>query len=123
MSQAELEREDQEVMEIVNRHAHPEAAAAAKRIAAEAAEPVEDVWDPDAQYRELCQEGEKKLRNEKRKELLRVAIFVAACLGVAAALVAAWYVPKLLIWVVNIGVLACGSAIAVKIDTYIRWWI
>ena len=122
MSQAELERDDQEVMDLVNGHSHPEAAAAAEEIAEAVTTPVEDVPDLDAQYRERCEQKEKRFRKQKRREILAVAFFVTACLVIATALVAAWYVPKLLIWVVNMGVLACGSAIAVKIDKYIRWW-
>jgi len=129
MSQQELEQTDQEVMDLVNGHSHPDAAAAAEEIADAAWEPTEeettcdcDVPDVDAQYRERCREGEKLYRKHQRIEALKAALFVAVCLGIAVALLVAWYVPKLLIWVVNVGVFACGIAAAVKIDKYIRWW-
>lgn len=130
MSQQELERGDQEVFGVVNGHSHPDAAAAAEVIAEVATEPVQDSNDrtcdydaeAEAKYRKACQEVEQMNRKRKRMEDLRAVLFVAACLCTATALVAAWYVPSLLIWVVNVGVLVCGIAAAVKIDKYIRWW-
>ena len=130
MSQQELKRGDQEVMGMVNGHSHPEAVAAAEEIAEVATEPVQDSNDrayaneaeTEAQYEEACREVERMNRKRKRMEDLRAVLFVAACLCTATALVAAWYVPSLLIWVVNVGVLVCGIAAAVKIDKYIRWW-
>ena len=129
MSQQEFEQTDQEVISLVNGHSHPDAAAAAEEIADAAWEPAKeedtcdcDVPDVDARYREEQEMCEKLYRKRKRAEVRQAVLFVIACLGIAAALLAAWYVPKLLIWVVNVGVLACGIAAAVKIDKYIRWW-
>ena len=123
MSQQELEQGDLEVMGMVNGHSHPEAAAEAERIAEGDWYPVEeDLKETAEQYQDRIQAEEALYRKRKRMEILRVVLFVAGCLCTAAALVAAWYVPSLLIWVVNAGVLACGIAGAVKIDKYIRWW-
>lgn len=130
MSQQELEQGDQEVMGVVNGHSHPDAAAAAEEIAEVATAPVQDSdgrtcdydAESEAQYKEACREVRRMQRKRERMERMQAALFVAVCLCTAAALVAAWYVPSLLIWVVNVGVLACGIAAAVKIDKYIRWW-
>ena len=127
MSQQELEQGDLEVMGMVNGHSHPDAAAAAQEIADAAWEPAQDSKDVTGTHvEELCAkarlEVDRMHRKLKRMEAMRAVLSVVACVCIAAALVAAWYVPKLLIWVVNFGVLACGIAGAVKIDKYIRWW-
>lgn len=123
MSQQELEQGDREVMGMVNGHSHPEASAAAEEIERAVRPPMEeDFKESEEEWREQCRAGEALYRKRKRMEILRVVLFEVACLLTAAALVAAWYVPSLQIWVVNVGVLACGIAGAVKIDKYIRWW-
>ena len=130
MSQQELEQGDLEVMGMVNGHSHPDAAATAEGIAESVWKPVQYADDrtcdcetsAETQYEEACREVRRMQRKRERMERLQVALFVVACVLIAAALVAAWYVPILLIWVVNVGVLACGIAGAVKIDKYIRWW-
>ena len=120
MSQAEMERDDQEVMGIVNEHAHPEAAAAAEEIADAFSD--EEARAEEAKYREECKKAEIWIRRQKQKETFSAITFVAVCLMAVVALLLALYVPGALIWVVNVGVLACGIAAAVKIDKYIRWW-
>ncbi len=127
MSQQELEQGDQEVIGMVNGHSHPDAVAAAEEIAESVTAPVQDRHDDACVYdaedeKEQCGLAERLYRKRKQMEILRAVLFVAACLCIATALVAVLYVPKLLVWVVNIGVLACGIAGAVKIDKYIRWW-
>ena len=130
MSQQELEQGDLEVMGMVNGHSHPDAAAAAQEIADAAWEPAQDSNDrtcdydaeAEAKYREACREVERMNRKRKRMEAMRAVLFVVACVCIAAALVAAWYMPKLLIWVVNVGVLACGITAAMKIEKHIRRW-
>ena len=124
MSQQELEQGDQEVMGMVNGHSHPDAAAAAEEIVESVTAPVQDnayAFDAEEEKKQ-CGTAERLYRKRKQMEFMRAALFVAVCLCTAAALVAAWYVPSLLIWVVNVGVLACGIAAAVKVDKYIRWW-
>ena len=130
MSQKELEQGDQEVMGMVNGHSHPDAAAAAEEIAGIATAPTEScdstcshVATPvEMEYEEARREVDRLYRKKKRIEVLKDALCVVACLCTAAALVAAWYVPGLLIWVVNFGVLACGVVGAVKIEKHLRWW-
>ena len=123
MSQQELDRGDLEVMGMVNGHSTPEASAAAEEIAEMATAPKEEEVDCDLKAdREWCCEAEKRFRKNKRIATLQLVLSVTVCLCVAAALIAAWYVPALLIWVVNVGVLACGIAAAMKIEKYIRWW-
>lgn len=121
MSQQELEQGDQEVMGVVNGHSHPEAEAAAEKIAETVCQPVVEDPDPEECCGE-CSRAEKLYRKHKQQEKVFTVFFVAVCLLIAAALVAAWYLPGLLIWVINFGVLICGIAAAVKIDKYIRWW-
>lgn len=121
MSQQELEQGDQEVMGVVNGHSHPDAEAAAEEIADAVCQPVADETDSEDRCETHCT-GEKLYRKHKRIQTITTVLFVAACIVIAAALVAAWYVPGMTIWVINFGVLICGIAAAVKIDKYVRWW-
>ena len=127
MSQQELDRGDLEVMGMVNGHSTPEAAAAADEIVETVNTSVEESED-QKRARDLkadmeCHRtAEKWFRKNRLIANLRLVLFVTACLCVAAALVAVLYVPSLLVWVVNGGVLACGIAAAMEIQRYVRWW-
>ena len=127
MSQQDLERGDQEVMGIVNDHAHPDTAAAAEEITEQLLRPEE----PEANSKSNCDNDEDRLiqtweRKRKFRETIRTGICVAVCLLVAVLLVVANFIPNILIWIVNGGVLCCGVVAAVKLDRLIshrrsRW--
>lgn len=127
MSQKEFEQQDEQVMDMVNGHSAPEATAAAEQIVETVKTPVmegegtENIRNPKKE-REWHRAGGNLFRKNYRIAILRLVLFVTACLCIAAALVAAWYVPALLIWVVNVGVLACGVAAAMEIQRFVRWW-
>lgn len=96
MSQKEFEQNDQEVIDMVNRSAAPEAITSAEQLM------------------------DKLQGNYKRKKKIRTVLIVLLCMAIAAALVTALFVPAFVVWVVNIGVLGCGMAAAVAADRYIR---
>lgn len=96
MSQKEFEQNDQEVIDMVNRSAAPEAITSAEQLM------------------------DKLQGNYKRKKKIRTVLIVLMCMAIAAALITALFVPAFVVWVVNIGVLGCGMAAAVAADRYIR---
>lgn len=96
MSQKEFEQDDQEVIEMVNRSATPEAITSAEQLM------------------------DKLQGNYKRKKKTRTVLVVLLCMAIAAALITALFVPAFVVWVVNIGVLGCGMAAAVAADRYLR---
>lgn len=96
MSQKEFEQKDQEVIEMVNRSAAPEAITSAEKLM------------------------DKLQGNYKRKKRIRTVLVVLLCMAIATALITALFVPAFVVWVVNIGVLGCGMAAAVAADRYIR---
>lgn len=127
MSQQELDRGDLEVMGMVNGHSTPEASAAAEQIVESVNTPVAGPDEAKCAMKpnpdnECLRAAEHSFRKRLWDARLRLALFVAACFCAAAALVAAWYVPALLIWVVNMGVLFCGIAATAKISNYVRRW-
>ena len=115
MSQQELERSDQEVMDMVNSGASPQATQTAEDIAAEL-----KALDRDAA--EMVKEEKAQRQTYKRREGRCVAFVVAACIVVAVLCVLALKHPGLVIWLVNAAVLSCGIVAAVKIDRWIRRW-
>lgn len=124
MSQQDLERGDQEVMGIVNDHAHPDTAATAEEIAEQLFQPEEPARTCDDACK--CGADHTWIRKRKIREGISAGICVAVCLLVAVLLVAANFLPDILIWVVNGGVLCCGIVAAVKLDRLISrrktWW-
>ncbi len=96
MRQNEFEQNDQEVIEMVNRSAAPDAMSQAEQLM------------------------EKLKGTYKRKKKLRTVLIVLMCMAIAAALITALFVPPFVVWVVNIGVLGCGMAAAVAADRYLR---
>lgn len=121
MSQQELEQGDQEVMGIVNDHAHPDATVVAEEIAEQMLQPE----DPERIHcDDTCQCGANPdwNQNQKTREGISTGVCVAACLLVAVLLVAAKLFPAIVSWVVNAGVLCCGIVAAVKIDRAVRRW-
>ena len=121
MSQQELEQGDQEVMGIVNEHAHPDTAAVADEITEQLLRPEEPERTCSG---DTCKCGANPdwLRKQKTREQISTGVCVAVCVLVAVLLVAASFFPNIVIWVVNAGVLCCGIVAAVKCDRFIRFW-
>lgn len=114
MSQQELERSDEEVMNMVNGAASPQATYAAEVIAEE--------FENAKREEERPKEEGMLYRRAKRRDASCVGAAVAACIVVAALCVLALKYSGLVIWLVNAAVLSCGIVAAVKIDRWIRRW-
>lgn len=115
MSQQELERSDQEVMDMVNSGASPQATQNAEDIAAE-------LKAMERETAEMVKEERVQRQTYKRREGRCVAFIVAACIAVAILCVLALKYSGLVIWLVNAAVLCCGIVAAVNIDRWIRKW-
>lgn len=136
MSQQELEQADQEVINLVNKSTSPEATQSAEKIAEEhfAEEKPEGSFPEEAEEETVPGAIDAKwipanrsiidkiARDAKKRFRNRMINCVVLCVLIAAALVAAWAVPKLVIWVVNIGVLSCGITAGIAIDRFVRRW-
>lgn len=128
MSQQELEQGDQEVMGVVNGHSHPDAAAVAEKIGKRFSEPDPALCGDTEQGCECCgmsqeefkQEYEYWKQTQRKKDMTKVTVCVVICAIVALLLVTAFYLPDLLIWVVNLGVLSCGMVAAVSLDRFFQ---
>ena len=112
MSQQELERGDQEVMGIVNEHAHPDAAAAAMKIERKQKEKSEKAMD--AEWQAECGQ------TVQNRRILWTIVQVLSCVLVAALFVAALLDPAFVVHLVNVGVLACGITAALIVDRWLR---
>lgn len=115
MSQQELEKSDEEVMNMVNGAASPQATQNAEDIAAE-------LKAMEREAAEMVKEERAQRQTYKRREGRYVAFIVAACIAVAILCVLALKYSGLVIWLVNAAVLSCGIVAAVKIDRWIRRW-
>lgn len=132
MSQQEFEQNDQEVLDLVNDHAHPEAEASAEEIkkdlgycGAVGHEPTPEeklLAEEHRRWQEEAAREMKRVKSRKRREVFGVSVRVAICVAVACVLVAAMFAPELLIWIVNAGVLCCGIVAAIMIDRWRRTW-
>ena len=120
MSQIEFEKNDQEVIEMVNRSATPEAVLQAEQIADAITESVPDAIPDTDKDEQASIMVEKMERMYRRKKTTRYILTVSLCVVIAALLIILLYMPFLMVWVVNIGVLGCGMVAAVAIDRYIR---
>lgn len=120
MSQMEFEKNDQEVIEMVNRSATPEAVLQAEQIADAITEPVPDEISDIDKDEQASAMVEKMERMYRRKKTMRYILTVALCVVIAAVLIILLYMPFLMVWVVNIGVLGCGMVAAVAVDRYVR---
>ena len=126
MSTNEMEAMDNEVMGVVNGHAAPEAAAAAEDIAERVTAPKEetdacqDQSDPikfDGYSYRMKKETFDKLQEDVNTHIRRKTLTtVILCALLAAALLVVLAVPKLLIWLVNIGVASCAVIAGIAID-------
>lgn len=120
MSQIEFEKNDQEVIEMVNRSATPEAVLQAEQIADAITEPVPDESSDTDKEEQASAMVEKMERMYLRKKKMRYFLTVALCFVIAAILIILLYMPFLMVWVVNIGILCCGMVAAVAVDRYVR---
>lgn len=123
MSQKELEQGDKQVMEVVNGHSHPDAAATAEGICREQQERTDErkrdvptVAGPDdgRTDRAAAQAA------ECRRRILLTAIKVMFCVLIGCLFVAALVDPGFVVHLVNIGVLVCGCVAAVIVDRFMR---
>ena len=110
MSQQELDRTDQEVMELVNGAAAADAKKNAEKIA-------DAVQNPAPAYAEEEMECEAFVC----KKRWRYILCIAACVAIALILVVLLFVPEIITWVVNLGVSICCSVAAVCVDRFRRW--
>ena len=120
MSQIEFEKNDQEVIEMVNRSATPEAVLQAEQIADAITEPVPDEISDTDKEEQASAMVEEMERMYLRKKKMRYLLTVALCFVITAVLIILLYMPFLMVWVVNIGVLGCGMVAAVAVDRYVR---
>lgn len=100
MSQQEFEQADEQVLSMVNDHAHPDAKKAAEKICC----------NPDANARAA----------EQRRRILWTVLQVVCCVLVAALFVAALLDPSFVMVLVNAGVLVCGMVAAILVDRSCR---
>lgn len=91
MSKKEFEKQDEEVMDMVNR----------------------------AQGKNAPERGDT-VKAYYHRQILWTALQVAGCILVAVLLVAVLLDPSILVHLVNAGVLACGMTVAVLIDRYLK---
>ena len=126
MSQQELEHGDQEVMGVVNGHSHPDAEAAAEDIAAAARQVKREekrITVPPAgtpgYAGECCGEGPGA---KAKRRLFWPVLQVVCCVLVAVLFVTALLEPGFVVYLVNVGVLACGIVAALIVDRRVRRW-
>lgn len=117
MSQQELEHGDQEVMGIVNEHAHPDAAAAAENIKSQ--QRKKGTFGNVEKVR-IAQWQQEEREAMRCRQMLWTVIQVLSCILVAALFVVALMEPGFVVHLVNVGVLACGIVAAVLIDRKVR---
>ena len=142
MSAQEFDQMDEELMDMVNDHAAPEAVATAEEIVEREAVPkaVEPKQMPDENVatkrnyapdrneevkrsRSMYQISEKEYRElEEKVEAAtrrRTIAAVVVCALTAVALLMVLFQPSLLIWLVNAGVVSCSVVTGIAMD---RWW-
>ncbi len=126
MSQQEFDQADEQVIGMVEGHAHPDAKKAAAKICKgeqktpEIATPVCGLVRNDkAEGCGMCADTKAA---ELRRGILLTTIQVLSCILVAALFVAALMDSTIVMFLVNAGVLVCGMVAAVKIDRAIRAW-
>lgn len=129
---SEFEKEDMEVMGVVNSHAAPEAAEQAEQIARDfdalhneperlTEEYKQLVIHSTEDYRSKAEEDYQRMRKAQLRKVDRKMIAgVSLCILVAALFVIALAVPAFVVWLVNIGVLSCGIIAGIVTDRCIR---
>ena len=114
---ADFEQEDQQVINMVNAHSTPQAAANAEEIVKGPAgweDPEQMIAHEVAKIR-----AERATKKRKKQERLSV-IGIILCVIVAAALLVVLANPQLLVWLVNVGVAACCTIAGIILDRRFR---
>lgn len=119
MSQQEFEQNDQEVMNLVNGAASPEAKAVAEEIAQQVGESTPSQKDADSKEADLF--AEELHRKWRRNKIIGGYAIVAACILIAAAIVIVMARPELLVWFANGSILCCGIVAALQIERIVRY--
>lgn len=139
MSQQELERTDQEVMDLVNGAAAPDAAAAAdeiekrmRQIDAEQEQKRKDAEEAklrvaelekareEEEYRRMKECEERYLRRQRRKQVLDTVLIVALCFLISCLLILTMIVPEIMAGVVCVGVVVCSTVAGIRVDRQLR---
>lgn len=124
MSQQEFDQADEQVIGMVESHAHPDAKKAAQKICKGEQKTTESTTSPAAPRNDKVQcgiSGDTEAA-ELRRGILLTTIQVLSCILVAALFVAALMDSSIVTFLANAGVLVCGMVAAVKIDRAIRAW-
>lgn len=139
MSQQELERTDQEVMDLVNSEATPEALASAEEIEqrvreieseqqrkAEAERDAqiraaeEEKARQEAYYEAMRRSEERYHRRQFRKQIFQTVLTVALCGLISAMLVVVLFVPEVINWVAYAGIVVCCTVAGIRVDRQVR---
>lgn len=118
MSQQEFEQNDQEVMNLVNGAASPEAKAVAEKIAKKVGESTPSEKDADSREADLF--AEELHRKWRRRQLICGGICVAAFILAAVMLVIVLENPAILSWFVYAAILICGIVAGFHIEKLLR---
>ena len=115
MSAQEFEQADEQVIDMVNNHAAPQASANAEQIAKDPS-----VWeDPESMIaREVAKIRVAEATRKRKRENRNALICILVCLIVAAALLVVLAVPSWLIWLVNVGIVSCCTTAGIIADRY-----
>lgn len=117
MSMEEFNQMDNQVMDVVNDHAAPEAVLVAESIAAEHT----TLRDPEQEInREMARARVREGQRRRKKENILAAIYLLSCIIVAGALLLVLVKPQWLVWVVNIGLAVCCTIAGIVVDRQIR---
>ena len=125
MSQQEFDQADEQVIGVVENHAHPDAKKKAAKICEGEQRPPEIATSPAAPRNdsgEGCGKCADTTAAELRRQMLWTTIQVLCCILVAALFVAALMDTAIVMFLANVGVLICGMVVAVKIDRAIHAW-
>lgn len=139
MSQQELERTDQEVMDLVNSEATPEALASAEEIEqcvreieleqqrmakaehdAQIRAAEEEKARQEAAYEAMRRSEERYHRRQIRKQIFHTVLTVALCGLISALLLVTLFVPEVITWVAYIGIVACCTVEGIRVDRQVR---
>ena len=143
MSAQEFDQMDEELMDMVNDHAAPEAVATADEIVEREAAPKavehtkipgewrthENYCEPDQNVALKKKGGRYTITEEKFKELeeklekvtrRRTIAAVVVCALTAVALLMVLFQPSLRIWLVNAGMVCCSVVTGIAMDRWCR---
>lgn len=124
MSQQDFERTDQEVMDLVNGAASPEAKERAEAIEKELNKPREakscDSYDEVAAECVSRVVVEEMHRKWKLNTIIACSLQASACIVAALALVIALKKPECMVYIVNVIVLGCGIVAALRVEKIIK---